>query len=48
MPSSLYSLSLTCGVSRVGAGFDLVVTSEVGGELPLAGEQLAAQRALEV
>ena len=38
----------TCWVSWVRAGLHLIVTPEVGGELSLTGEQLAAQRALEV
>jgi hypothetical protein len=38
----------TCGVRGIGAGLHLIVAPEVGGELPLTGEQLAAQRTLEV
>ena len=38
----------TCGVGWVRAGLHFIVAPEVGGEVPLAGEQLAAQRALEV
>ncbi len=43
-----YRADSTCGVGWVRAGLHFIVAPEVGGEVPLAGEQLAAQRALEV
>ncbi len=43
-----YRADSTCGVGWVRAGLHFIVAPEVGGEVPLAGEELAAQRALEV
>jgi len=38
----------TCWISGVRAGLHFIVSPEVGGEVPLAGEDLAAEGALEV